>query len=204
MFTSISGLNHFSDMNSFEIKSEDSDFIEEFMDLQEFIETTTTGSTSPTGSVHSPFDTNTFSFQIPDNRTSTSVNGRQSLEGQQMVNNSAMGMEVMPNLDNLCQKNLSSSTAKNSTADEQNEIGTPDCNSSLGNGVIKDRRYWDRRVKNNIAAKRSRDAKRLKETTVVKRWTLLEEENKHLKEQIKSMKRRLDAANRGDSNLSLN
>ena len=204
MFSSISGFNQFSDMNSFEIKSEDSDFIEEFMDLQEFIENTTTGSTSPTGSIHSPFDTDTFSCQIPDNQTSSSVNGQQSLQGQQMVNNSTMGMEVMPNLDYLCQKNLSSSTTKNSAADEQNVTGTPDCNSSLGNGMIKDRRYWDRRIKNNIAAKRSRDAKRLKETTVVKRWTLLEEENKHLKEQIKNMKRRLDAANRGDNNLSIN
>ena len=191
-------------MNSFEIKSEDSDFIEEFMDLHEFIEhASTTSSTSPTGSIHSPFDTNTFSCQIPYDQTSTSVNGQQSLQGQQMANNSTMDMDVIPNLDYLCQKNLSSSTAKNNTADEQNATGTPDCDSSLGNGMIKDRRYWDRRIKNNIAAKRSRDAKRLKETTVVKRWTLLEEENKHLKEQIKNMKRRLDAANRGDHNLSI-
>jgi cell division septum initiation protein DivIVA len=181
----------FLDMTSCEIKSED--FFQEFMDLEEFIDASTASVASP-GSIPSPFDTSTSSScQILDGQTSVSINEQQSLQEQQMANNSAVGVQVLPNLDHLCQENVTSSTAD--TGDKLNTTGTLDCNSSLGNGVIKDRRYWDRRIKNNIAAKRSRDAKRLKETTVVKRWTFLEEENKHLKEQIKNMKRRLNAAN---------
>lgn len=61
---------------------------------------------------------------------------------------------------------------------------------SSANGRGKDNTYWDRRVKNNIAAKRSRDAKRMKEVNVVERWKFLEEENKQLKKQIANMKER--------------
>lgn len=60
----------------------------------------------------------------------------------------------------------------------------------------KDNTYWDRRVKNNIAAKRSRDAKRTKEVNVMERWNFLEEENKRLKKQIANMKERMSELER--------
>ena len=41
---------------------------------------------------------------------------------------------------------------------------------------MKDERYWARRRKNNMAAKRSRDARRMKENQVAIRATILEKE----------------------------
>ena len=40
----------------------------------------------------------------------------------------------------------------------------------------KDQRYWTRRQRNNTAAKRSRDARRLKENQIVLRANFLEKE----------------------------
>lgn len=48
-------------------------------------------------------------------------------------------------------------------------------------GELKDKKYWERREKNNIAAKRSREARRLKENQVVIRAAYLEKENDMLK-----------------------
>ena len=45
---------------------------------------------------------------------------------------------------------------------------------------VKDEKYWERRKKNNLAAKRSRDAKRDKESTKQKRAMLLQIENTQL------------------------
>jgi len=52
----------------------------------------------------------------------------------------------------------------------------------------KDDSYWDRRRKNNEAAKRSRDARRLKEDEVLKRAKFLEQENTALKAQMKMLR----------------
>jgi hypothetical protein len=48
-------------------------------------------------------------------------------------------------------------------------------------GQDRDSAYWERRRKNNEAAKRSRDARRLKEQQVAARAQLLEQENLQLK-----------------------
>lgn len=63
---------------------------------------------------------------------------------------------------------------------------------------IKDNKYWEKRKKNNIAAKRSRDAKREKELTKQKRAMLLQIENTRLRlelswlqEQNKNFKQRI-------------
>ena len=63
---------------------------------------------------------------------------------------------------------------------------------------MKDDRYWSRRRKNNTAAKRSRDAKRIKENQIALRAGFLEEENDFLKKELtkykaenKSLKARL-------------
>ncbi|CAB4013468.1 Hypothetical predicted protein, partial [Paramuricea clavata] len=77
-----------SAMNSCEIKSEESDFFQEYMDLEEFIDASTTDVTSP-GSIQSPFGTDTSSScQILNGHaeleTATSVNGQHSLQGRQL------------------------------------------------------------------------------------------------------------------------
>lgn len=48
----------------------------------------------------------------------------------------------------------------------------------------KDDKYWERRRKNNIAAKRSRDARRAKENQIAMRATFLERENKALAQEL--------------------
>lgn len=45
----------------------------------------------------------------------------------------------------------------------------------------KDDRYWARRRKNNVAAKRSREARRVKENQIALRASFLEKENQGLK-----------------------
>lgn len=49
---------------------------------------------------------------------------------------------------------------------------------------MKDEKYWARRRKNNLAAKRSRDARRVKENQIAIRAAYLEKENQKLREQL--------------------
>ncbi|XP_059469120.1 thyrotroph embryonic factor-like isoform X2 [Neocloeon triangulifer] len=61
---------------------------------------------------------------------------------------------------------------------------------------LKDDRYWARRRKNNMAAKRSRDARRAKENQIVVRASFLEQQNADLKtenEKLKSENKKLKA-----------
>ncbi|XP_019621755.1 PREDICTED: thyrotroph embryonic factor-like isoform X2 [Branchiostoma belcheri] len=53
---------------------------------------------------------------------------------------------------------------------------------------LKDDRYWQRRQKNNMAAKRSRDARRVKENQIAMRASFLEKENNALKEELLKVK----------------
>ncbi|XP_054461552.1 D site albumin promoter binding protein a [Anoplopoma fimbria] len=55
----------------------------------------------------------------------------------------------------------------------------------------KDDRYWSRRVKNNEAAKRSRDARRLKENQISVRAAFLERENAALRQEVADMRKEL-------------
>lgn len=166
-------------MDSCEVKSEECDFFQEFMDLEEFIDVSTKSATSP-GPDKSPYGSDmSMPFPMPNGHAETSINGQSVLPGQPAVN-----LAGIANFSNTRATVETGNVAAESTDD----------NSLLGNVAMKDRRYWDRRLKNNIAAKRSRDAKREKETSVVKRWTFLEDENKRLKQQIAAMKRRLNVA----------
>lgn len=66
----------------------------------------------------------------------------------------------------------------------------------------KDNRYWTRRRKNNIAAKRSRDARRSKENQIVLRASFLEQENNTLRDQLDKALSRLSRYETIDSSLS--
>merc|ERR1712109_239403 len=50
----------------------------------------------------------------------------------------------------------------------------------------KDELYWERREKNNVAARRSREARRLKENQIVLRVAHLERENDGLRQKVES------------------
>ncbi|OUC39907.1 basic region leucine zipper [Trichinella nativa] len=53
---------------------------------------------------------------------------------------------------------------------------------------LKDEAYWERRRKNNEAAKRSRDARRAKEDEIAVRAALLEQENMRLRIEVAALK----------------
>lgn len=53
---------------------------------------------------------------------------------------------------------------------------------------LKDDRYWARRKKNNHAAKRSRDARRIKENQIAMRAAYLEKENATLREELEKLR----------------
>ncbi|CAL8353277.1 unnamed protein product [Arctogadus glacialis] len=55
----------------------------------------------------------------------------------------------------------------------------------------QDDKYWSRRYKNNEAAKRSRDARRLKENQITVRAAFLERENATLRQEVADMRKEL-------------
>uniref|UniRef100_A0A8D0HE73 D-box binding PAR bZIP transcription factor n=1 Tax=Sphenodon punctatus TaxID=8508 RepID=A0A8D0HE73_SPHPU len=55
----------------------------------------------------------------------------------------------------------------------------------------KDEKYWTRRYKNNEAAKRSRDARRLKENQITVRAAFLEKENAVLRQEVAAIRQEL-------------
>ncbi|XP_054907741.1 HLF transcription factor, PAR bZIP family member a [Poeciliopsis prolifica] len=56
---------------------------------------------------------------------------------------------------------------------------------------LKDDKYWARRRKNNVAAKRSRDARRLKENQIAIRAGFLEKENAALRVEVADLRKEL-------------
>ncbi|MGH0149490.1 UNVERIFIED_CONTAM: hypothetical protein FKN15_034646 [Acipenser sinensis] len=56
---------------------------------------------------------------------------------------------------------------------------------------VLDDKYWSRRYKNNEAAKRSRDARRLKENQISVRAAFLEKENAALRQEVADMRKEL-------------
>jgi len=52
----------------------------------------------------------------------------------------------------------------------------------------QDEKYWERRRRNNLAAKRSREAKREREIQIAKKTAALEKENANLKKQVRKLK----------------
>jgi len=53
----------------------------------------------------------------------------------------------------------------------------------------KDEKYWNRRHKNNFAAKRSRDARRVKENQIAMRAAYLEKENGCLRDEVNKLRK---------------
>lgn len=57
--------------------------------------------------------------------------------------------------------------------------------------IEQDDKYWARRRKNNVAAKRSRDARRLKENQIAIRAGFLEKENSALRLEVADLRKEL-------------
>lgn len=58
----------------------------------------------------------------------------------------------------------------------------------------QDDKYWVRRRKNNMAAKRSRDARRLKENQIAIRAAFLEKENSAMRQEVADLRKELGRA----------
>uniref|UniRef100_A0A6P8HS20 Thyrotroph embryonic factor-like n=1 Tax=Actinia tenebrosa TaxID=6105 RepID=A0A6P8HS20_ACTTE len=52
----------------------------------------------------------------------------------------------------------------------------------------KDDKYWKRRIRNNEAARRSRDMRRQREIEISEKWKQLEKENERLKKEVQKLK----------------
>lgn len=61
--------------------------------------------------------------------------------------------------------------------------------SLLSSLLLQDDKYWQRRKKNNVAAKRSRDARRLKENQITVRAAFLERENVALRTEVADLRK---------------
>lgn len=59
----------------------------------------------------------------------------------------------------------------------------------LSSPPLQDDKYWQRRKKNNMAAKRSRDARRLKENQITVRAAFLERENAALRTEVAELRK---------------
>ena len=70
-------------------------------------------------------------------------------------------------------------------------LGEPNCDKTGATRLTKDEAYWEWRRKNNEAAKRSRDARRQKETEIALRAQFLEQENIQLKLELVQIKTQL-------------
>ncbi|XP_039272442.1 uncharacterized protein LOC120346701 [Styela clava] len=55
----------------------------------------------------------------------------------------------------------------------------------------KDGKYWKRRLKNNVAARRSREAKRMKENQIAMRVSFLQSENDNLRAQVAHLRKEM-------------
>merc|ERR1712113_1384218 len=64
---------------------------------------------------------------------------------------------------------------------------------TLTKDADKDTRYWDKRRKNNMAAKRSREARRSRENQISLRASYLEKDNAALKEELLNVKEELQS-----------
>ena len=85
---------------------------------------------------------------------------------------------------------------ENNPAPLQVEELTKACKPQSLASEAKDEKYWTKRRRNNLAAKKSRDQKREKELQIVQRATCLEKENAEMRNEIAKLKKHLQKLNR--------
>lgn len=84
--------------------------------------------------------------------------------------------------------------------DDDDEDFQPTCSAkksrraSPNPSTGRDEKYWERRKRNNLAAKRSREAKRAREIAVAKKTSTLEKENNTLRRQVQRLKAAISKA----------
>ncbi|KRZ53414.1 Hepatic leukemia factor [Trichinella nativa] len=113
---------------------------------------------------------------------------QQQLQQQQQgdSNNAAATVGTIPT-SRTVQMNGNCNNNNNNTNTNSSGVG-PKRKGRLQTEPLKDEAYWERRRKNNEAAKRSRDARRAKEDEIAVRAALLEQENMRLRIEVAALK----------------
>lgn len=98
---------------------------------------------------------------------------------QDYLNETKTDVDFIERLQNL-QKNTENSDSKDSKKRAKKKFLSEN---------QKDDKYWCRRIKNNVAAKKSRDARRMKESQIAKNASYLETENENLKTKVEDLRK---------------
>jgi len=93
-------------------------------------------------------------------------------------------MSSTPSSSGGVNRRLSTPVTSPPSSRDSNPPEDLDISQPLSNGQEKDSAYWERRRKNNEAAKRSRDARRAREQEIAIKAQFLEQENLQLKLEI--------------------
>ncbi|KAF7487973.1 Thyrotroph embryonic factor [Sarcoptes scabiei] len=136
-----------------------------------------------------------------DNSSNSSFNGNSSIDQSIQIEN---GQNLAIKEDLITSNGLQLVSAlQNPITDVNQFINSSSKISAANNSSVrkrgrplpedqKDEAYWERRRKNNEAAKRSRDLRRAKEDEIAIRACFLEQENRQLKCELLQMKMELD------------
>ena len=109
------------------------------------------------------------------------------------VNSDSLGHYAAFRQNMLQQLAQKKSISRRNSSDSGGD-GTSSSDTTMGSLLLqspsdsKDHQYWERRRKNNLAAKRSRDARRAKEDEIAIRAAFLEQENVQLKWEVTRLK----------------
>ncbi|KHJ45340.1 basic region leucine zipper [Trichuris suis] len=127
--------------------------------------------------------------------TSTSPSGSDTGASSGGMNSSTSPVTSEEPIDRPRESNIGGDTQSDRSSKLINgnseAIATQDMSRRKGRVLpetLKDEAYWERRRKNNEAAKRSRDARRAKEDEIAVRAALLEQENMRLRIEVAALK----------------
>ena len=110
------------------------------------------------------------------------------------VNSDSLGHYAAFRQNMLQQLAQKKSVSRRNSSDSGGDGTSSSDNTTMGSLLLhsptdsKDHQYWERRRKNNLAAKRSRDARRAKEDEIAIRAAFLEQENVQLKWEVTRLK----------------
>ena len=115
---------------------------------------------------------------------------QQQQQLQQGVKVEDFSSSLSPHIDNISANSPASVGIPSRQNGNSNNSPTPEAKrlKLSSDGETKDESYWERRRKNNEAAKRSRDSRRAKEEEIALRAAFLEQENLKLRAQVAILK----------------
>lgn len=146
---------------------------------------------------------NTKTPSLVSSSSSAASNNLSSMMQQVVTNSNVCMVNLLSpskpnNISELSNSSMVSSSSGSSTLDSSNGmngnslVGTPTSKRSRSSKTCadqqKDGKYFERRKRNNVAAKKSRDARKQREDEIAIRASFLEKENSILKAQLQTLK----------------